>query len=91
MTISRFDAVQSAPVEVTAFGFRKDQKQGRLESFPKRMVYDGREYTFLESGMHYLIQKGQDLIRLFDVSDGTSNFRLRDADGKWTIVQMHNI
>jgi hypothetical protein len=53
------------------------------------MLYEGREYTFLESGMRFLIQKGQELIRLFDVSDGQTLFRLRlDGDNRWTLITM---
>lgn len=88
MTISYFDTIPSTLIEVTAFGFKKDTKQGRLESYPKRMVYDGREYTFIETGMRYLVHKGQEIIRLFDVSDGINSFRLRNAGSNWTMVQM---
>ena len=33
-----------------------------------------KEYSFAELSMQYLVQKGQELIRLFDVSDGQTIF-----------------
>lgn len=83
---------QNREIEIVAVYFRSGgtgpDKQ-RFESYPKRMIYDGREYTFLESGMRYLVRKGQELIRLFDVSDGQTLFRLRlDQENHWTLVNM---
>jgi hypothetical protein len=75
-------------VEVTSLYFRHKPSEQRLESYPKRMVYDGREYNFLESSMQYLVKKGQQLIRLFDVSDGSTLFRLRLENDRWTLVSM---
>jgi hypothetical protein len=76
-------------IEITSVYFRSGGNKQRLESYPKRMVYDGREYAFLESGMRYLVQKGQQLIKLFDVSDGQNNYRLRlDGQNRWTLVDM---
>ena len=53
------------------------------------MVLDGQEYNFMESGIRYLIQKGQELISLFDMTDGETNYRLRvDGHDRWTLVSM---
>ena len=66
-----------------------DGRDRQLESYPRRMVYDGREYTFAEAGMRYLIRRGQQLVKLFDVSDGRMDYRLRqDSDNHWTLVTM---
>jgi hypothetical protein len=75
-------------VEVTSLYFRTKPTEHRLDSYPKQMVYDGREYTFIESSMQYLIRTGQNLIKLFDVSDGKTLFRLRLEGGCWTLVSM---
>lgn len=75
-------------IEITSVYFRNRPGQQRLESYPKRMVYGGREYSFLESGMHYLVHKGQQLINLFDVSDGSTTYRLRLENDHWTLVGM---
>lgn len=74
-------------IEITSVYFRNNPNKQRFESFPKRMVYDGREYTFLEDSWRYLVHKGQDLIKLFDVSDGQTQYRLRlDPANHWTLV-----
>lgn len=89
MTISRYDDVQIMDeVQITAVTFREAPGDARLESYPRRMVYDGREYTFIELGMRYLIRKGHDLVKLFDVTDGQNRFRLRCQDDCWTLVMM---
>jgi len=89
MTISRYDDIKiEDEVQITAVTFREDPDSQRLESYPRRMVYGGREYTFMEHGMRFLIQKGQELIRLFDVSDGQNRFRLRCEGDHWTLVNM---
>lgn len=76
-------------IEITSVYFRGGPGDKRFESYPRRMVYDGREYTFVESGMRYLVRKGQELIKLFDVSDGQTSFRLRlDQENHWTLVNM---
>lgn len=87
MTISHYEEQE---VQVTAVFFRNNPDKQRLESYPRRMVIDGREVNFVEQGMRYLVQKGQELIRLFDVSDGSMNYRLKlDGANHWTLVDTH--
>ena len=89
MTISRYDdLILQDEVQITAVSFRADPDNQRLESYPRRMVYGGREYTFVELGMRYLVQKGQQFIKLFDVTDGQNSFRLRCEGDQWTLVKM---
>jgi hypothetical protein len=73
-------------VAVTAVYFQNSQE---LKSFPKRIEFDGREYTFLD-GLRYLIQKGQRLVQIFDMTDGQSEYRLRfDSHEKlWTLIDI---
>jgi len=53
------------------------------------MVWEDREYSFAEIGMHFLVRKGQELVRLFDVSDGQNDYRLKcDSQNHWTLVSM---
>ena len=65
------------------------KNEGRLTAFPRRVELDGREYTFMD-GLRYLVQKGQQLIQVFDMTDGARDFRLQFDDGKraWTLVDM---
>jgi hypothetical protein len=54
------------------------------------MEYEGREYTFLESGLRYLFKKGQELVEVFDMTDGSYDYRLKfDPNAHvWTLVGM---
>jgi hypothetical protein len=76
-------------VSVTAMYFRRTKE---LKTFPKRMEFDGHEYTFIESGLQYLIRKGQRVVRFFDMTDGNANYRLKfDNDAfTWTLVSITN-
>lgn len=86
MEITTFDTPE---VQITSVLFRNDPASHHLESYPRRMVYEGREYTFTELGIRYLIQKGQQLVKLFDVSDGQTQYRLRlDGNNRWTLINM---
>ena len=72
-------------VSVTSVYFRPGP---HLKGYPKRMEYEGREYTFLESGLRYLVRKGQQLFEVFDMTDGSQEYRLKfDAnDQAWTLI-----
>ena len=67
-------------VTVTALYFHGKQ----FKSFPKRIMLDNQEITFLDSGIQYLVQKGQHLIRLFDMTDGIASYRLKFDPEQWT-------
>ena len=74
------------PIDITALGFTR-AKGPRLQSWHRRMVWQEKEYSFAELSMQYLVQKGQELIHLFDVSDGQTIFRLRqNPEGQWTLI-----
>ena len=86
MEIASFDTQE---IQITSVTFHNNHDSHQLESYPRRMVYEGREYTFTELGMRYLIKKGQQFVKLFDVSDGQTQYRLRcEADNHWTLVNM---
>ncbi len=76
-------------VAVTGMYFRPTRTDDRnIKGYPKRMEYEGREYTFLESGLRYILNKGQQLIEIFDMTDGTRDFRLKfdTSEHTWTLV-----
>ncbi len=77
MNISTYDQHE---VQITSVYFRNNGDQRRFESYPKRMVYEGREYTFMEDGLRYLVRKGQQLVKLFDVTDGENSYRRPNDD-----------
>lgn len=74
-------------VNVTALYFRN---KNQIRSFPKKMEYDGQEYTFVESGMRYEINKNNQLLNLFDMTDGDSAYRLKFDTNKltWTLLSI---
>jgi hypothetical protein len=80
-------AITDQEIEITALYFRA-RNQKPMESYPRQMVYKGREYTFAEAGIRYLVKKGQEIIRLIDMSDGTDTFRLRCDNNRWILVGM---
>ncbi len=55
---------------------------------PARMKYRGEEITFSELGLRHPTRKGQRMIHVFDMSDGTNDYRLEfDAEMlTWTLV-----
>jgi len=65
----------------------RDRRQ--LKSYPRRMEYQGHEYTFMD-GLRYLVRQGQRLVQVFDMTDGARNYRLNfDAgDNSWTLIDM---
>lgn len=65
------------------------KNEGRLTAFPRRVELDGREYTFMD-GLRYLVQKGQQLVQVFDMTDGARDYRLQFDDSRrsWTLVDM---
>lgn len=73
-------------VDVTALYFTKT-KAG-LKSYPKRIEYEGNSLTFVESGLQVIVNKGQQLIQLFQMSDGLNDYSLRhDVDEhQWTLT-----
>jgi hypothetical protein len=39
----------SKDVEISSIRFRQDSEQVRFESYPRRLVYKGREYSLVEA------------------------------------------
>lgn len=58
---------------------------GQLKTFPRQIEHDGQSLTFKE-GLQYLVQKGEQAVRLFDMEDGQQTYRLRCENDVWTLV-----
>lgn len=58
--------------------------------YPAKMRYRGQEITFTELGLRHPTSKGRRMIHVFDMSDGTNDYRLEfDAEAlTWTLVAM---
>ncbi len=72
-------------VAVTAIRFGR-----KFEPIPQRIEFGGRSINFVDEGIRIAIKSGQHLTRLFDMSDGRSQFRLRQAAGEsnWQLVSI---
>lgn len=73
-------------VNIVAFYFKNNAR--RLRCFPKRMEYDGKRVNFTETGLVHPTKKGQRMIHVFDMTDGSADYRLEfDAQAlSWTLV-----
>lgn len=88
-TTTQTPRVINEEVQVTGMYFHSTKPGDRhIKGYPKRMEYEGREFTFIESGLRYLIRKGQELIEVFDMTDGRRDYRLKfDPTAHiWTLV-----
>ena len=72
----------NAPVNVSAYYFAGRE----MKTFPKQIEYSGQAITFA-SGLRYLVRKGSEAIRLFDMSgcDGLT-YRLQQQGNSWTLL-----
>ncbi len=77
----------NAQVDVTALYF--STSKGSLKSFPKRIEYEGNTHTFIESGLQMLVQTTNGLVKLFEMTDGHHNYRLRQNQAReWTLLSI---
>lgn len=54
-------------------------------SYPKQIEWGNSAYTFTD-GMQYLVKKGKNVIKLFDMSDGSTIFRIKQEGNIWTLL-----
>lgn len=78
-------------VSIVAFYFKNGLR--RLKCFPKRMEYQGKIVDFSETGLRHPTKKGQRMIHVFDMTDGSADYRLEfDAAAlTWTLVSIADI
>lgn len=74
-------------IEITSFTFTN--KQG-FKSIPRAIAVDNQNYSFIDSGIRYLVRQGEHLVRLFDMTDGQNVYRLRNEDDNWILVSIKN-
>jgi hypothetical protein len=70
-------------VDVNAFYFATSF--GAIKTFPREIELNNKKLTFSD-GLQYLVQKGQHVVRLFDMNDGEQTYRLRLENDIWTLV-----
>lgn len=56
--------------------------------FPAKMLFRGQVIEFTELGLRHPTTKGRRMIHVFDMSDGSNDYRLEfDAEGlTWTLI-----
>jgi hypothetical protein len=70
-------------VDVNSFYFARSFSG--IRTFPRQIERGQKKLTFSD-GLQYLVQKGQHVVRLFDMSDGETTYRLRYENNIWTLV-----
>ena len=61
-------------INFTSFYFPHGATQ---KSFPRRIEDEyGRQLNFLESGLRVIVKKGQELVEIFNMTDGQNLYRL---------------
>lgn len=78
-------------VNIVAYYFKSNAR--RLRCFPKSMELDGRRVNFTETGLVHPTKKGQQMIHVFDMTDGNADYRLEfDAAAlSWTLVSIADV
>ncbi|MFO0882279.1 MAG: hypothetical protein U0491_02410 [Candidatus Saccharimonadales bacterium] len=73
-------------VSVTAVYFGNG---AQFKTFPRQIELEGTTYTFSE-GLQLLVQKGQELVKIFDMTDGTARYRLRNdvSERTWRLMSI---
>jgi hypothetical protein len=71
-------------VEVNGFYFAQGKN---FKSFPRQITLGTQRFVF-NDGLQMLVQKGQDVIRLFDMTDGQASYRLRNEGSQWILITM---
>lgn len=72
----------NTPVSVSAYYFA-----GRdMRTFPREIEFGGEAVTFM-SGLRYLVQRGAEAVRLFDMSAGDGLvYRLQQNGDQWILL-----
>ncbi len=69
-------------VEVNSFYFSHG---GSFKSFPAQVTMDDQQFSF-KSGLQMLVHRGEEVVRLFNMTDGLTNYRLRQQDNQWVLI-----
>ena len=75
-------------IEVVAV-YRTGVDIGQL-CYPAKIRYQGQDIVFTELGLRHSTSKGKRMIHVFDMTDGSNDYRLEfDAEAlTWTLVAM---
>ena len=57
-----------------------------MKTYPRQMEVDGQFVTFSGPGLRFVVEREGRAVRLFDMSDGATTYRLRQEGDRWTLV-----
>lgn len=74
-------------IDVTSFYF----KNSRV--FPRQIEVEGQKLSFLENGLRCLVQTGQELVQIFNMTDGQKLYRLsfQPGDRTWKLLSSRSL
>ncbi len=72
----------NTPINVSAYYFAGRE----MKTFPREIEYGGQAITLM-NGLRYLVRRGADAVKLFDMSgaDGLT-YRLKQSGDNWTLL-----
>ena len=72
-------------VSVTRIGFKKN-----MSVYPQQVELDGVPIDFIDAGISCMVRSGERIARIFTLTDGRSEFRLRSDNngGAWTLLSI---
>ena len=74
---------RTTPVFITAFRFTR-----QFDAVPRRIEFDGVSYDLTDTYTRTTITADDGVDTIFDLSDGTRTFRLREHLLNWWLVGM---
>jgi hypothetical protein len=69
-------------INVTSFYFANGRN---FKSYPRQIEFGNTRFTFTD-GIQYIVKQGEKAIKLFDMTDGTTTYRLRQDNDNWTLL-----
>ncbi len=74
-------------VEVNSFYFSNGKS---FKSFPARVTLDNQQFSF-KSGLQMLVHRGEEVVRLFNMTDGLTTYRLKQENDQWTLLGLEPV
>lgn len=69
-------------INVTSFYFANGRN---FKSYPRQIEFGNTRTTFVD-GIQYLVKQGEKAVKLFDMTDGHTTYRLRNENDSWTLI-----
>lgn len=82
---------QQQEISVTSFYFASGNTN---KSFPRRIeTPEGSQINFIENGLRCVVQKGQELVQIFNMTDGKKLYRLgfEPTKNSWKLLSTRQL